>query len=324
MCTSPNTLVWNGRMTIDLKSHNEVPVYEFIGKVPYLKLLETSSPWIQVPCGQCLDCRIQQSRAWADRLIIEARNHEFAHFVTLTYDEDHMDSASLDPSHFNKFIQNLRNKFRGTKISYFMCGEYGGKTGRRHFHAIIFDCPLTDLSPVFKQQVNGRLINKIRRDNSDGLLYSPLIHKCWNYRGDISVGKVEYHSCQYVSGYVTSKYNKERQSFYDKYNLLPEYARMSKGIAKKYFDDNDSYLLFQGTYIVPSSGNAHISVTPRYYDKLFIKKYGEDLFLPIRYQRLDHRMNKLSCKKYLNTDNDTLNYFKDIKLRTRRKLRDAI
>ena len=42
-----------------------------------------------IPCGQCIGCRLDYSRRWATRLMLELQCHESAFFVTLTYDDDH-------------------------------------------------------------------------------------------------------------------------------------------------------------------------------------------------------------------------------------------
>lgn len=45
---------------------------------------------IPIPCGNCYGCRLDYSRQWADRCIMELEEHESAYFLTLTYDDDHL------------------------------------------------------------------------------------------------------------------------------------------------------------------------------------------------------------------------------------------
>ena len=40
---------------------------------------------ISVPCGQCIGCRLDYSREWANRCLLEATYHDSNYFVTLTY-----------------------------------------------------------------------------------------------------------------------------------------------------------------------------------------------------------------------------------------------
>lgn len=43
-----------------------------------------------IPCGQCVGCRLDYSRRWATRLMLELECHTSAFFLTLTYDDDHI------------------------------------------------------------------------------------------------------------------------------------------------------------------------------------------------------------------------------------------
>jgi len=49
---------------------------------------------ILVPCGQCIGCRLDRSRDWANRCMLELRDHKESVFVTLTYDNDHVPIVS--------------------------------------------------------------------------------------------------------------------------------------------------------------------------------------------------------------------------------------
>ena len=120
---------------------------------------------IQVPCGQCIGCRLERSRQWAMRCVHEAQLHDYNSFITLTYDDQHLpQNASLRKEDFQKFMKRLRKEL-DYPIRFFHCGEYGenafkGKfssqpsvkrkqmkhleqyklsaLGRPHYHAIIF------------------------------------------------------------------------------------------------------------------------------------------------------------------------------------------
>lgn len=66
-------------------------------------------------------------------------------FVTLTYDDDHVPlvegeegeiQRTLDPSHTRNWLKRYR-KYYGP-VRYYLVGEYGSKTKRPHYHAILF------------------------------------------------------------------------------------------------------------------------------------------------------------------------------------------
>ena len=98
------------------------------------------------PCGQCMNCRINTQREWATRLILEykARGNRGL-FITLTYDPEHLPESekyptgNLQKSALQKFIKRFRfNYGTGKRLSYYGVGEYGGRTGRAHYHVLIF------------------------------------------------------------------------------------------------------------------------------------------------------------------------------------------
>ena len=40
---------------------------------------------LEIPCGQCIGCKLERSRQWAMRCVHEALLHEENSFITLTY-----------------------------------------------------------------------------------------------------------------------------------------------------------------------------------------------------------------------------------------------
>lgn len=96
---------------------------------------KSADGWIiDVPCGQCLNCRISHKQTWVGRCLLEAR-HQPSSFLTLTYDEEHV-LKDLDYSFPQKFMKRLRSK--GFKGKFICKGEYGETTGRPHWHYLIF------------------------------------------------------------------------------------------------------------------------------------------------------------------------------------------
>ena len=45
---------------------------------------------LKIPCGRCIGCRLERSRQWANRCMLELQYHESSYFVTLTYDDEHV------------------------------------------------------------------------------------------------------------------------------------------------------------------------------------------------------------------------------------------
>ena len=45
---------------------------------------------VTIPCGKCTGCRLDYSRQWANRCMLELLYHKESWFLTLTYDDDHV------------------------------------------------------------------------------------------------------------------------------------------------------------------------------------------------------------------------------------------
>lgn len=136
MCTCPNYMIYQGELT-----KNDRPKFRFLGHHEYNRMLDHSLPFVQVPCGKCLECRIQHARDWADRCVIEAKQYKYNYFVTLTYDDAHLpERNSLNPKDLQLFLKRLRKRFKGVKIRFLASGEYGSSF-RPHYHLILFNLP---------------------------------------------------------------------------------------------------------------------------------------------------------------------------------------
>lgn len=83
--------------------------YSYLKDFPGLNF--TSDDFQMIPCSQCLDCRLKYSREWAARIMIEAKQYKYNYFVTLTYDDLHLDDLRRDIifSDTGEFIENCPN-----------------------------------------------------------------------------------------------------------------------------------------------------------------------------------------------------------------------
>jgi len=143
--------------------------------------------------------------------------HEHSAFVTLTYDEENLPKDnSLNPKEFQKWIKRLRKEYSPKKLRYFGVGEYGDKSDRPHYHAILYG-----VEPCWKGQ---SMFDK------EGQCCPPCdrISKTWG-KGLVFIGTVTPDSAGYCCGYVTKKMTSEKTDFQKKYlkGRNPEFARMS-------------------------------------------------------------------------------------------------
>jgi len=194
---------------------------------------------IQVPCGQCIGCKLERSRQWAIRCVHEASLYENNCFLTLTYNDQHLPpSNSLQPTHFQKFMKRFR-KHHGPNIRFFHCGEYGERYKRPHYHACIFNFDFND-KEIFKYE-----------KTTETFLYtSKALEKLWPF-GFSTVGELTFESAAYVARYVTKKITGKNELLklftYTDFDTatgevlnerIPEYTTMSRrpGIGKPWLD----------------------------------------------------------------------------------------
>ena len=236
--------------------------YRNEGKVVFNKPFAFAKGF-NLPCGQCIGCRLKYSQEWAIRLMHENQMHDESCFLTLTMNDEYLNSRenpySLDKSEFQRFMKRLRKRY-GKKIRFFHCGEYGEKNQRPHYHAIIFGMDFED-KELFQVRDEIRLYT------------SEKLAKLWPY-GFSTIGTVTMESCAYVARYVTKKIKgKDAEEHYIRWDPLtgegipiePEYATMSRkpGIGKTWFDKFKSDV-FPNDYVVMSK---HEIRPPRFYDE---------------------------------------------------------
>lgn len=179
-----------------------------------------------LPCGQCVGCRLERSRQWAIRMMNEADLHSDNCFITLTFDEPHLQARdnpmSLNKREFQLFMKRLRKAFPN-KLRYFMCGEYGDLFQRPHYHSILFGCDFSD-----------KVLFKIK----DGKRYytSALLSQLWPF-GFCVITDVTFDTCAYVARYIMKKVF-GKKSFEHYGQRIPEYTTMSRrsGIGKAWLD----------------------------------------------------------------------------------------
>lgn len=210
---------------------------------------------INLPCGQCVGCRLEKSRQWAVRCTHEASLHERNCFLTLTYDEQNLPKdGSLHLEHFQLFMKKLRKKF-GAGIRFFHCGEYGGQFGRPHYHSLLFNHDFDDKK--FFSERNG---NKVYTSST--------LRELWS-QGHSVIGEVTFQSAAYVARYVMKKVTGENAELHY-LGRKPEYVTMSRrpGIGKGWYDRFKSDVYPLDRVVV----RGHDTRPPRFYDKKFEKE----------------------------------------------------
>lgn len=104
--------------------------------------------YIAVPCGHCTLCKEKKVNSFVSRIKYESFLYPYQPlFITLTYNDKWLpsDGVSLRDVQlfFKRFRQNLSRGGYTHKIRYVLVAEYGRRTHRAHYHAIIFGLPIT-------------------------------------------------------------------------------------------------------------------------------------------------------------------------------------
>ena len=208
-----------------------------------------------VPCGKCVGCLITKRNQWTFRLMEEFKVSSSSHFLTLTYNDENIphspNSTPYQPSYmFNKtdvqkYIKRVR-KENESKLKYYFVSEYGDKTQRPHYHAIIFNS-------------NADLL-KEKWSNEKGEL------------GHVQIGSTNQASIHYVTKYVINK-----QDYANRQKNERPFALISKGLGRAYAETTRMFHANTKNYTVFYPGGIRQTM-PRYYrDKLYDEKTQREI-----------------------------------------------
>ncbi|WNK12870.1 MAG: replication initiator protein [Microvirus sp.] len=217
---------------------------------------------LEVPCGQCIGCKLNRSRSWAIRLIHEAQSWDCSCFLTLTYSDDMLPhGGTLVKSHFQSFMKRLRSKVR-RKVSFFHCGEYGETLARPHYHAIIFGYDFWTTRTPFGKSKSGAQQWR-----------SAELESLWTH-GNSTIGTVNFDSAAYIARYCVKKISgpgsRKHYEYVDEEtgeitDRLPEYITMSRrpGIGLRHIQRFSPETWKSDSCIA----NGKEVPVPKYYDK---------------------------------------------------------
>lgn len=223
-------------------------------------------------CGYCIGCQLDHAKEWAGRIIAEAATSTSAYFVTFTYADEHLykvpvkvddetgevleELASVSVRDWQLFMKRLREdqRTKGVEnIRFFVGAEYGPKTFRPHYHAIIFNMQLP--YPLGSERA---ILHKLNF-NGDPLYRCDYISNLWE-NGFITIAPVNEKTAGYVVRYTLKKLFRNpislrrRLSIYRRYLLDDVIPSLSENqldsLLRSAFSDDLSYYY---TRILPES-----------------------------------------------------------------------
>lgn len=237
------------------------PIRAYQAKDGTIQFAETkrTAGQLDLPCGQCIGCRIDRAREWSIRIMHEASLYENNCFVTLTYDDTHLpNDNNLEHRHWQLFAKKLRNH-RGP-FRYYMAGEYGDTDQRPHYHACIMGLDFHD-AKHWKKNAAGTWTQT-----------SEELQQLWPH-GFATRGDLTPQSANYTARYVMKKHLGLAAAAYETidengviHTRIPEYCRMSTrpGIGAHYYDRFHKDMHIHDHTILPGGIKQKV---PRYYDK---------------------------------------------------------
>ena len=148
---------------------------------------------IQIPCGQCIECRQAKAREWQVRLAEEIQTHNYNYFITLTFApkelEELLKKTGLKECNaacgyaVRHMLERWRKDYKKS-LKHWLITELGHEgTERIHMHGLLF----ADNEIIFGEMDD----NQLRK------------WKYWKY-GHIYVGQfVNNRTINYISKYIT-------------------------------------------------------------------------------------------------------------------------
>lgn len=269
------------------------------------------------PCGQCADCRLQKSREWANRIMLEKKYYpeEETWFLTLTYSDENLhfktvenidtkeriEGVTLDKKDMSLFMRSLRDHYRYKakkegkpfkEIRFYGCGEYGTVTNRPHLHIIVFGLQLDQSKLKFYKH----------NELGQSLWNHEEIEEIWR-KGHVVVGRVTWESAAYVARYVMKKQTgKNAKWYYDAQAKEPPFVNMSRkpGIGTKYIMEHLEEIRYTDRIPIANKKTAELVPPPKFYDK-YMEKIEPEFMEELKKER---KKNAETLQKLKNLQTD--------------------
>lgn len=248
-----------------------------------------------IPCGQCMECRLNRSREWANRLTLEKQMYpeEECWFVTLTYSDEYLpthttcnmetgekiEGISLKVRDTQLFLKKLRdyykNHYQNVGIRYFLAGEYGSQTHRPHYHIIFFGLKLDQSKLKFYKH----------NELGQSIWTHAELEKIWG-KGFVTVGRVTWESAAYVARYCTKKMYGKEAWYYGAQGCIPEFTTCSRSpaIGIQYLKENMEKIYITDTIPICNKKTSQEVRPPKAFDK-YMEKLNPEFMEGLKAER---------------------------------------
>lgn len=244
-----------------------------------------------IPCGQCIECRLQKARDKATQMMLEKKMHpdDECWFITLTYADEYLptlvkvdeetgerkEGVSLKVKDVQDFMKRLRRHYeyhygKEINIRYVCAGEYGDfkNSHRPHYHYVMYGLPLDEAKLKYYKH----------NDFQQPLWKHEELEKLWG-KGLVTVGRVTWDSCNYVARYCLDKQFGKNSYLYDIWCCKPEFVIQSTKppIGYTYYEKNMSKIYHTDSVPIANE-RTNINVKPpKSFDRQYKKLHQEEL-----------------------------------------------
>lgn len=193
MCLYPKRYI-NKKYTATEKNGGVIPTLPVIGHDSQGEpVYDYRVLHIEIPCGQCIECRNAKAREWQVRLAEEIKAHKYNYFITLTFAPKELEQLCLKSrlgecnAVCGYAVRHMLERWRKDNkksIKHWLITELGHEgTERIHMHGLLFND-----KPIEFGEVDDNHLRK---------------WKYWKY-GHIYVGEyVNNRTINYISKYIT-------------------------------------------------------------------------------------------------------------------------
>lgn len=229
------------------------------GCIPTMK--DERVAWVEVPCGQCEECREVKAREWRVRLTEEIKNYEYNYFVTLTFSPEglkeimkrgEIGECNAAAAYAVRHMLEYYRKDHKKSLRHWLITEMGHQsTERIHMHGIF--CSHDPIEwKILKQDQNGYKVE----------------WKYWRY-GLIFIGNYcTVQTINYIVKYIT-KIDTDHKGFIGTILASPG---IGKGFLSKIYTNMYKYKPGKTIDYYREENGARIKL-PRYYKN---KLYNEE------------------------------------------------
>lgn len=219
-------------------------------------------------------------------MIHESRLHASNCFVTLTYDDGRLPTGgTLVKRDAQLFFKRLRKRLGKHKIRFFLVGEYGEKTARPHYHAIIFGLWPKDAK------------NFSSADGNYSLFTSGLLSAAWGL-GHVAFGDFSAATARYCAAYTVKKITGHMAQHHytrvdidgEMHQVIPEFSIQSRrpGIGADFYLANKNDFR-SGDFALLEGKKKKV---PRYYDRLLERENLKNLELVKAQRKINARVHR--------------------------------